>query len=54
VLERLARQLVDDGTPVVWVTHSEEQLHRLADHVLVLADGRVERSGSAAEVLGEG
>ena len=54
VLERLARQLVDDGTPVVWVTHSEEQMRRLADHVLLLEAGRVDRSGSAEEVLGGG
>ena len=54
VLERLARQLVDDGTPVVWVTHSEEQLRRLADHVLLLDGGRVERSGPAKEVIGDG
>jgi putative ABC transport system ATP-binding protein len=51
VLEQLARQLVGDGTPVVWVTHSEEQMRRLADHVLLLADGRVDRAGSADEVL---
>ena len=51
VLEQLARQLVDDGTPVVWVTHSEEQMRRLADHVLLLADGRVDRAGSADQVL---
>jgi ABC-type iron transport system FetAB ATPase subunit len=54
VLERLARQLVDGGTPVVWVTHSREQLHRLADHVLLLAAGRVERAGRAREVLADG
>ena len=52
VLEGLARDLVADGTPVVWVTHSHEQLRRLADHVLLLEDGRVARSGSADEVLG--
>ncbi|MDX6678027.1 MAG: UDP-glucose/iron transport system ATP-binding protein [Solirubrobacteraceae bacterium] len=52
VLEQLARQLVDDGTPVVWVTHSEEQMRRLADHVLLLADGRADRAGSADDVLG--
>jgi len=51
VLERLARKLVEEGTPVVWVTHSREQLKRLADHVLLLEGGRVDRSGSAAEVL---
>jgi putative ABC transport system ATP-binding protein len=51
VLEDLARRLVDDGTPVVWVTHSEAQMRRLADHVLLLVDGRVDRRGSASEVL---
>jgi putative ABC transport system ATP-binding protein len=50
VLERLARQLVGAGTPVVWVTHSREQLRRLADHVLLLAAGRVARGGRAGGV----
>ena len=54
VLERLATQLVADGTPVVWVTHSEEQMRRLADFVLLIAAGRVDREGSAREVLGGG
>jgi len=54
VLERLAEQLVEDGVPVVWVTHSDEQLRRLADHVLLLEDGRVHRSGSVTEVFGDG
>jgi len=54
VLEQLARQLVADGTPVIWVSHSEEQMRRLADCVLLLADGRVDREGSAEEVLGGG
>ena len=51
VLERLAEQLVADGTPVVWVTHDQEQMRRLADHVVLLKDGRVERSGTAQQVL---
>jgi putative ABC transport system ATP-binding protein len=53
VLEQLARKLVEDGTPVVWVTHSQEQLRRLADHVVLLDAGRVDRSGTATEVLDE-
>jgi putative ABC transport system ATP-binding protein len=53
VLEQLAEQLVDDGVPVVWVTHSDEQLRRLADHVLLLEHGRVDRSGSVTEVFGD-
>ncbi len=51
VLEQLACQLVQGGTPVVWVTHLEEQMRRLADHVLLLADGRLDRAGSADQVL---
>ncbi|MBW3606896.1 MAG: ATP-binding cassette domain-containing protein [Actinobacteria bacterium] len=54
VLERLASQLVRDGTPVVWVSHSEAQMRRLADFVLLLDGGRVDREGSAQEVLGVG
>ena len=54
VLEELARQLVQDGTPVVWVSHSEAQMRRLADCVLLLDAGRVDREGSAQEVLGDG
>jgi putative ABC transport system ATP-binding protein len=54
VLERLAQQLVADGVPVVWVTHSQEQMRRLGDFVLLLEAGRVDRSGSAQEVLGDG
>jgi len=52
VLERLGQQLVGAGTPVVWVTHSEAQLRRLADHVLLLEGGHAQRSGAAKEVPG--
>lgn len=40
-LEQLARALADDGMPVVWVTHDREQVRRLADQTLTMADGRV-------------
>jgi putative ABC transport system ATP-binding protein len=53
VLERLARELADHGTPVLWVTHDERQMRRLADFALRIVDGRVDRSGSAEEVLGD-
>jgi putative ABC transport system ATP-binding protein len=54
VLEKLAKQLVDDGTPVIWVTHSDEQLRRLADYVLLIDRGKVERGGVLEEVLPDG
>ncbi len=43
--ERLTRQLTADGLTVLWVTHDLAQLRRLADHVLVLLDGRVRYEG---------
>ena len=41
-LEELMRALAADGVPVVLVTHDEQQLERVADHVLRLRDGRVD------------
>ena len=46
-LETLARRLAETAVNVVWVTHDLEQLHRLADHVLILIGGRVAHSGPA-------
>ncbi len=41
VLEALARDLADGGMPVLWVTHDRSQADRLADHRLVVENGRV-------------
>jgi putative ABC transport system ATP-binding protein len=41
VLERLARDLADDGVPVLWVTHDLAQVERIADHRVALEAGRV-------------
>lgn len=41
VLERLARGLADSGVPVLWVSHDEHQLARVADARIVLDLGRV-------------
>ncbi len=46
-LEDLARALAEDGMPVLWVTHDLEQVHRLADHLIVLREGRITWTGSA-------
>jgi len=42
VLEQLACGLAcDDGVPVLWVTHDEAQVDRIAEHRLVVEAGRV-------------
>jgi molybdate transport system ATP-binding protein len=47
-LERLRDEI---SLPMLYVTHSMEEVARLADHLLVLENGRVKASGSAGEVL---
>jgi putative ABC transport system ATP-binding protein len=44
-IEDLARALAAWGTPVVWVTHDQAQMRRLADTVLVVIAGRVAHAG---------
>jgi molybdate transport system ATP-binding protein len=39
------------GLPMVYVSHAVEEVTRLADHVVVLADGRQVAAGPAIEVL---
>jgi molybdate transport system ATP-binding protein len=48
-LETLHREL---NLPVLYVTHSLEEVARLADHLLVMQDGRVGEQGPVAEVMG--
>ncbi len=52
-LEELARALAATGVPVVWVTHDLDQMGRLADHVLVVIDGRIVHAGSADALVGD-
>lgn len=47
-LERLRDEL---STPMLYVTHSADELARLADHLVVLDQGRVKAEGPAAAVL---
>ena len=47
-LERLRDEL---RTPMLYVTHSADELARLADHVVVLDQGRVQTQGPAAAAL---
>ncbi|MGC4366283.1 molybdenum ABC transporter ATP-binding protein [Hydrogenophaga sp. R2] len=47
-LERLRDEL---SLPMLYVTHSVDELARLADHLVVLEHGQVKVSGPAAEVM---
>lgn len=47
-LERLHREL---KIPIVYVTHSMEELTRLADHVVFLENGKVKLQGPIGDVL---
>jgi molybdate transport system ATP-binding protein len=48
-LERLRDEL---DLPILYVSHSVSEVARLADRVVVLADGRVQAVGSASDMLG--
>jgi molybdate transport system ATP-binding protein len=48
-LERLHQEL---RIPILYVTHSMDELVRLADHVVLLGNGGVQGSGSISQVLG--
>ncbi len=47
-LARLHREL---DMPVVYVTHSQQEVAQLADHLVILHEGRISAAGPAAETL---
>ena len=49
-VEDLGRLLADSGVAVIWVSHDTDQLRRLADHVIVLAEGSVRAVGHLDEL----
>ena len=51
LIEELASVLRETRTTTVFVTHDRDEAARLADRVIVLADGRVRQVGPTAEVF---
>jgi putative ABC transport system ATP-binding protein len=49
-VEDLGRMLADSGVAVIWVSHDTDQLRRMADHVIVLANGAVRAVGHLDEL----
>lgn len=49
-VEDLALSLAESGMAVIWVSHDTDQLRRLADHVIVLANGTVLATGHLDEL----
>ncbi|MFM9915744.1 MAG: molybdenum ABC transporter ATP-binding protein [Rhizobacter sp.] len=47
-LERLHREL---ALPVVYVTHAMDEVARLADHLVLMREGRVEAAGALGELI---
>ena len=52
-LEDLATALAASGVSIVWVTHDLHQMRRLADHAVVVIDGRIGHCGSPATLDAE-
>ena len=49
-LEGLARLLATSGVAVLWVTHDLAQMRRVADHVLVVIEGRIAHASHPTDV----
>ncbi len=51
IIPYLERLRDETKTPIVYVSHSIQEVARLADRIVVMKDGRVDAEGNAAEVL---
>ena len=53
ILPYLDRLKSDTGVPILYVSHAVDEVARLADHMVLLAGGKVARSGSLFEVMAD-
>lgn len=51
ILPLLARIKTEFGIPMLYVTHSTEELAQLADHLLVISNGKAQDSGPVTEIF---
>lgn len=54
VIQQILRRYVAAGGTVLLSSHSMELVQGLCDHVAIMKDGKILRSGSVAELRGEG
>jgi molybdate transport system ATP-binding protein len=52
ILPFLERLRDEAGVPMLYVTHAMEEVTRIADHLVLLDQGRVQASGPTAELMG--
>ena len=53
-IERLAKELAHEGIGILWVSHDLAQVRRIADHAVVLIDGRNASIEETAAYLDQG
>ena len=51
IMRHIERLRDEVGVPIVYVSHSLDEVARLADHMVLLADGGVIATGSAVEIM---
>ena len=53
-IEHLAKELAQEGIGILWVSHDLSQVRRIADHAMVLIDGRNASAAETAAFLDQG
>ncbi|WP_299655064.1 molybdenum ABC transporter ATP-binding protein [uncultured Tateyamaria sp.] len=53
ILPYLDRLKAETGVPILYVSHAVDEVARLADHMVLLADGRVARAGPLFDVMAD-